>query len=60
MENQTTFSVYESARILRCTSQWVRVLLAEQRLPGARKVGGQWQIPAAALEEAKQRQAVAQ
>ncbi len=56
---QETFNVYSAARLLGCTSQWIRVLLAEQRLPGAQKVGGQWQIPASALEELKtQRQAV--
>jgi hypothetical protein len=57
MESET-FNVYEAARELGCTSQWVRVLLAEQRLPGARKVEGVWQIPVSALEEVKQRQAV--
>jgi hypothetical protein len=48
-------TVYEAARELRCTSQWIRTLLAEQRLEGAQKVDGQWQIPAAALEPLKQR-----
>jgi hypothetical protein len=51
------FSVYEAARELNCSSQWIRVLLAEQRLSGARKVDGQWQIPVSALEEVRQRQA---
>ena len=59
MEDEITYSVYEAARVLHCTSQWVRVLLAEHRLAGARKLNGQWQIPASALEELKQpRQAV--
>jgi hypothetical protein len=52
----TTFSVYEAARELGCTSQWVRVLLAEGRLEGAQKVDGEWQIPAAEIEKRKQRQ----
>jgi hypothetical protein len=55
------FSVYGAARELNCSSQWIRVLLAEQRLSGARKVDGQWQIPLSALsalEEGRQRQAV--
>jgi len=50
-----TFSVYEAAREVGCSSQWIRVLLAEQRLDGAHKVDGQWQIPATALEPLKQR-----
>jgi excisionase family DNA binding protein len=49
------FTVYEAARELGCTSQWIRVLLAEQRLTGAQKIEGQWRIPAAALEDLKQR-----
>jgi predicted transcriptional regulator len=56
MHNQSeSYTVYEAARELGCTSQWIRVLLAEQRLAGAQKIAGQWQIPAAALEEMKQR-----
>jgi len=50
-----TYSVYEAARSLGCSSQWIRVLLAEQRIEGARKVDGQSQIPAAAVETVKQR-----
>lgn len=50
-----TFNVYEAARILGCTSQWIRVLLAEQRLPGSQKRDGQWRIPSSALESLKQR-----
>ena len=55
MEHQDTFGVYEAARELGCTSQWIRVLLAEKRLPGAQKVDGEWQIPASALEMRKQK-----
>jgi excisionase family DNA binding protein len=50
-------TVYEAARRLGCSSAWVRVMLAEQRLMGAKKVDGLWQIPASALEELKPRQA---
>jgi excisionase family DNA binding protein len=53
--NSPVLTVYEAARELGCTSQWIRVLLAEQRLAGAQKVDGQWRIPAAALEDLKQR-----
>jgi hypothetical protein len=56
MEHQReTFNVYEAARELGCTSQWILVLLAEQRLRGAQKIEGQWRIPATALENMKQR-----
>ena len=54
MENETV-SVYEAARMVGCSSQWIRVLLAEHRLDGARKIDGQWEIPLAALEPLKQR-----
>lgn len=60
MTHQDTFGVYEAARELGCTSQWIRVLLAEGRLPGAAKVDGEWRIPASALEQRKQQTAVAQ
>jgi excisionase family DNA binding protein len=49
------FTVYQAARELGCTSQWVRVLLAEGRLPGAEKVDREWRIPASALVPLKQR-----
>ena len=58
MESETV-TVYEAARLCDCTSQWIRVLLAEQRLEGARKVDGVWRIPAAALEPIKARREVA-
>jgi len=48
------FTVYQAARELGVTSQWIRVLLAEQRLAGAQKIDGQWRIPATALAEVKQ------
>ena len=54
METET-LTVYEAARAVGCSSQWIRVLLAEQRLEGASKVEGQWRIPVAALEPIKQR-----
>jgi excisionase family DNA binding protein len=55
MENDT-FNVYEAAKQLGCTSSWVRVLLAEQRLAGAQKIDGQWRIPATTVDQMKQRQ----
>jgi len=52
------FTVYEAARKAGVTSQWIRTLLAEQRLEGANKIDGQWRIPATALEPLKQRKEV--
>ena len=57
---EPVFSVYEAARELNCSSQWIRVLLAEQRLPGARKVDGAWIIPNSALEQIRQRREASQ
>jgi len=54
----TTFNVYQAARELGCTSQWIRVLLAEGRLQGAEKIDGQWQIPAAEVEKRKRQEPV--
>jgi Helix-turn-helix domain len=55
MNHETeTYSVYEAARELHVSSQWIRTLLAEQRLPGAQKIDGQWKIPASALEGHRQ------
>jgi len=53
--NTQVFTVYEAAREAGCTSQWIRTLLAEQRLEGAYKLEGQWRIPATALEPLKAR-----
>jgi len=48
------FTVYTAARELKCTSHWVRTLLAEERLPGAYKdESGRWQIPGDALRPIK-------
>jgi hypothetical protein len=44
------FSVYAAAREYGCSSHWMRTLLAEGRLAGARKVGREWRIPAEAIE----------
>jgi excisionase family DNA binding protein len=56
--NSQVLTVYEAARVAGCTSQWIRVLLAEQRLEGAYKVDGTWRIPAEAIEPLKQRREV--
>jgi len=50
-----TYNVYEGPRHLGVSSNRVRVLLAEERLPGARKIGRKWEIPADALEPLRQR-----
>ena len=58
MDSEKTFNVFGAAREVGCTSQWIRVLLYEGRLPGAQKVDGQWRIPASAIEEMKQQREV--
>jgi Helix-turn-helix domain len=59
MDNEPSFSIYEAAKQIGRTSQWVRIMVYEDRFPGARKDGrGKWQIPRSAIEEFKQRQAV--
>jgi excisionase family DNA binding protein len=58
MDHDDKLTVYEAARLVGCTSQWIRTLLAERRLPGAEKVAGQWQIPESALQPLKQRREV--
>lgn len=52
MDN-TLYTVYEAAREAGVSSQWIRTLLAEQRLDGAYKQDGQWRIPATAIEPLK-------
>lgn len=52
MDN-TEYTVYEAAREAGVTSQWIRTLLAEQRLEGAYKQDGQWRIPSTAIEPLK-------
>lgn len=54
----TVHTVYSAARTLGVSSQWVRTLLAEGKLEGARKVDGQWVIPASALEDKLRRREV--
>jgi hypothetical protein len=51
-------TVYQAAKELGCTSHWIRVLLAERKLPGAYKVDRAWAIPAEAIEPLKQRREV--
>jgi hypothetical protein len=46
----SNFSVYAAAREYGCSSHWMRILLAEGRLAGAKKVGREWRIPAEAIE----------
>ncbi len=43
-------TVRQAARKLDCTTKYIFDLLYSNRLPGARKVGRKWLIPAAALE----------
>jgi len=46
--------VSEAAKDLGCTSQYVRILLSEDRTPGARKRGSRWRIPSETVAQLKQ------
>lgn len=45
-----TVTVREAAAMLSCTTKYVFDMLYSNLLEGARKVGRQWEIPAAAVE----------
>lgn len=45
-----TVSVREAAMRMKLTQKYVRDLLYEERLPGAKKQDGVWQIPIGAIE----------
>lgn len=36
-------------------AKYIRELLYAERIPGARKVNGKWELPAAAVEELRKR-----
>lgn len=61
MENKT-LSIREAAKQLKYTTKYVRDLLYEGRLSGAKKQGPrhQWQIPVATIEAHRQRRAANQ
>lgn len=47
-------TVAEAVALMGCSEGWVRTLLGEGRLPGARRIGQRvWLIPAAAAREAR-------
>jgi hypothetical protein len=48
-------TVRTSAKETGYTGKYIRDLLYEDRIPGARKAGGRWIIPAAAVEELKRK-----
>jgi excisionase family DNA binding protein len=43
-------SVRDAAKMLGCTRKYLFDLLYEGRLPGAQKIGRQWQIPIHSVE----------
>lgn len=43
-------SVRQTAGHMKCSSKYVRDLLYDDKLPGARRVNGQWRIPLSAIE----------
>lgn len=47
-------TVAEAVALMGCSEGWVRTLLGEGKLPGARRIGQRvWLIPAAAAREAR-------
>ncbi len=46
-----TLTVRDTAISLGCSLKWVRDLLYAGRFPGAKKIGRQWRIPGAAVEQ---------
>lgn len=48
------FTVSEAVEYMGCTDGWVRILLREKKIPGARRIGQRvWLIPVEAAREAK-------
>jgi excisionase family DNA binding protein len=47
-------TVTEAVEVMGCTDGWVRILLREGKLPGARRIGQRvWLIPSAAAKQAR-------
>lgn len=47
-------TVAEAVEVMGCTEGWVRHLLGEDKLPGARRIGQRiWLIPVAAARDAR-------
>jgi excisionase family DNA binding protein len=47
-------TVAEATQVMGCTEGWVRALLGEGKLPGARRIGQRvWLIPAQAAKQAR-------
>jgi hypothetical protein len=55
MAKLETFGVRETAVTLGFTQKYVRDLLYEDRIPGAHKIGREWVIPAASVEQMRKR-----
>ncbi len=47
-------TVTEAVELMGCTDGWVRILLREGKLPGARRIGQRvWLIPTSAAKQAR-------
>lgn len=47
-------TVSEAVEVMGCTDGWVRILLREGKLPGARRIGQRvWLIPSSAARQAR-------
>jgi excisionase family DNA binding protein len=55
MKQASELTVQQTALRLGVTLKYVRDLLYEQKLPGAHKKSRAWRIPAAAVEQWRQR-----
>jgi len=54
-EDGEYLTVAEAVEVMGCSEGWVRALLGEGKLPGARRIGQRvWIIPAAAAREARE------
>lgn len=54
IEKDEYLTVSEAVDRMGCTDGWIRVLLREGRLPGARRIGQRvWLIPVSAADEAR-------
>jgi hypothetical protein len=52
---EKSHTVRETVLQTQYTAKYIRDLLYADRIPGARKVGREWRIPAGAIEELRKR-----
>jgi hypothetical protein len=52
---EKSYGVREAVLQTQYTAKYIRDLLYADRIPGAHKVGGQWRIPADAVDDLRKR-----